>query len=141
MERDIHWSLSKAGLPLVTIVTENDEGMKGQLCFLIDTGATINIMYKFVCQYFTKTFIELEGNGSLIGFEGEEHKTQYIGFTFELEGKKYSDVFSVVEEYKGMRQIQKQSGIQVHGVLGVPFLVNNGWVIDFDKLVIVTKEH
>ena len=49
-------------------------------------------------------------------------------------------VFSVVEEYKGMRQIQKQSGIQVHGVLGLPFLINNGWVIDFDKLVIVTKE-
>lgn len=108
-------------------------GKKGNLCFLIDTGATINIIYKFVCKHFTKSFIELEGSGSMIGFEGKEHKTQYMGITFQLEGKEYSGVFSVIEEYKGMKHIENESGIQVHGVLGMPFLVNNGWSIDFKE--------
>lgn len=141
MEQDLRWSIAKTGLPLVIIELTTDEGSKGNLCFLIDTGATINIIYKFVCKHFTKSFIELEGSGSLIGFEGEEHKTQYVGITFQLEGKEYSGVFSVIEEYKGMKHIEKVSGIQIHGVLGMPFLVNNGWKIDLkeQKLYVTDK--
>lgn len=105
--------------------------------FLIDTGSTINIIYKFVCKYFTKSFIELEGSGSIIGFEGQEHKTQYVGITFQLDGKAYSGVFSVIEEYKGMKHIENKFGIQIHGVLGMPFLRANGWIIDLNKSVII----
>jgi hypothetical protein len=75
----------------------------------------------------------------MIGFEGQEHKTQYVGITFQLEGKAYSGVFSVIEEYKGMKHIENESGIQVHGVLGMPFLTANGWIIDLDKLIITDK--
>ena len=106
MEQDLSWSIAKTGLPLITIELTTDDGNKGNLCFLIDTGATINIIYKFVCKHFTKSFIELEGCGSMIGFEGKEHKTQYMGITFQLEGKEYSGVFSVIEEYKGMKHIE-----------------------------------
>lgn len=116
MEQDLRWSIAKTGLPLISVELTTDDGHKGNLCFLIDTGATINIIYKFVCKHFTKSFIELEGGGSMIGFEGQEHKTQYVGITFQLEGKAYSGVFSVIEEYKGMKHIENESGIQVHGV-------------------------
>ena len=139
MEQDLRWGIAQTGLPLITVELENDDGNKGKLCFLIDTGASINIIYKFVCKHFTKTFIELEGSGSVMGFEGEKYEAQYVGITFELAGKKYSDVFSIVEEYKGMKHIQENSGIQVHGVLGLPFLINNGWIIDLDKLMVITK--
>lgn len=139
MEQDLSWSIAKTGLPLVTIELTTDAGDKGNLCFLIDTGATINIIYKFVCKHFTKSFIELEGSGSMIGFEGKEHKTQYVGITFQLEEKEYSGVFSVIEEYKGMKHIENESGIQVHGVLGMPFLRANKWIVDLDRLVIKTK--
>lgn len=137
MELDLHWSIAQTGLPLVYIELTNDDGRKGNLCFLIDTGSTINIIYKFVCKYFTKSFIELEGSGSIIGFEGQEHKTQYVGITFQLDGKAYSGVFSVIEEYKGMKHIENKFGIQIHGVLGMPFLRANGWIIDLNKSVIV----
>lgn len=139
MEQDLRWSIAKTGLPLITIELTTDAGNKGNLCFLIDTGATINIIYKFVCKHFTKSFIELEGSSSMIGFEGQEHKTQYVGITFQQDGKEYSGVFSVLEEYKGMKHIEKESGIQVHGVLGMPFLTANGWIIDLNKLVISSK--
>ena len=50
MEQDLSWSIAKTGLPLITIELTTDDGNKGNLCFLIDTGATINIIYKFVCK-------------------------------------------------------------------------------------------
>ena len=127
MEQDLSWSIAKTGLPLITIELTTDDGNKGNLCFLIDTGATINIIYRFVCKHFTKSFIELEGSGS------------YMGITFQLEGKEYSGVFSVIEEYKGMKHIENESGIQVHGVLGMPFLRANRWIVDLDRLVVKTK--
>ena len=88
MEQDLSWSIAQTGLPLITIELATDDEKKGNLCFLIDTGATINIIYKFVCKHFTKSFIELEGCGSMIGFEGKEHKTQYVGITFSTGGKR-----------------------------------------------------
>lgn len=136
MKQDLSWSISKTGLPLVNIEMTADDGKKGNLCFLIDTGATINIVYGFVCKYFTKSFIELEGSGSVIGFEGKEHKTQYVGISFQLEGKEYSGLFSVINEYNGMKHIEIESGIQVHGVLGMPFLRANKWIVDLERLVV-----
>lgn len=118
---------------LVVVDIPTDDGIK-QLCFLIDTGASINIIYDFVCRFFKDEFVELEGSGSVVGFEGKEHKTQYMGISFLMEGNKYSGVFSVVEEYSGMRTIQDNYGIQVQGVLGLPFLVMNNWIIDFKSL-------
>lgn len=137
MEQDIRWSISKIGLPLVIMEQTTDEGHIGRLCFLIDTGASINIIYKFVCKDFMKSFIELEGGGAIIGFEGEEHKTQYVGICFFVEGVKYSGVFSVLDEYAGMKHIEENFGIQVHGVLGIPFLVNNGWRIDLKDMKVI----
>ena len=101
MEQDLSWSIAKTGLPLITIELTTDDGNKGNLCFLIDTGATINIIYKFVCKHFTKSFIELEGCGS--------------------------------------KHIENESGIQVHGVLGMPFLTANNWIVDLDKLIVTSK--
>ena len=120
MEQDLSWIIAQTGLPLITIELTTDDGNRGNLCFLIDTGATINIIYKFVCKHFTKSFIEHEG--------------------CQLKGKEYSGVFSVIEEYKGMKHIENESGIQVHGVLGMPFLRANRWIVDLDRLEISTRK-
>ena len=77
LKQDLRWCISETGLPLVTVEMIDDDGNKGSLCFLIDTGATINIIYGFVCKHFTKSFIELEGSGIMTGLEGKEYKTKY----------------------------------------------------------------
>ena len=33
-------------------------------------------------------------------------------------------------------QVQDETGVQVHGVLGVQFLIENKWIVDFEKLEI-----
>ena len=99
MEQDLSWSIAKTGLPLITIELTTDDGNKGNLCFLIDTGATINIIYRFVCKHFTKSFIELEGSGSMIGFEGKEHNPIY-GNNFSTGGER---IFWSVLSHRGIQ--------------------------------------
>ena len=38
-----------------------------------------------------------------------------------------------------MKHIEDESGIQVHGVLGMPFLTANNWIVDLDRLVVLSK--
>lgn len=33
-----------------------------------------------------------------------------------------------------MKHVQEESGVQIHGVLGIHFLVDNEWIIDFKQL-------
>ena len=38
-----------------------------------------------------------------------------------------------------MKNIQDETGVQIHGVLGVCFLVSNEWIVDFNKLKILSS--
>lgn len=33
-------------------------------------------------------------------------------------------------------QIQEETGVQIHGVLGTQFFMENKWIVDFDKLIV-----
>ena len=39
-----------------------------------------------------------------------------------------------------IRQIQEETGVQIHGILSTDFLVKNKWILDFDKLTIRTTD-
>ena len=51
MEYPIHYGLEKAGLPLI-LTTENPKN----LCFLIDTGSTNDVIFDFVYNHFKDYF-------------------------------------------------------------------------------------
>lgn len=38
-----------------------------------------------------------------------------------------------------MGQVQEETGIQIHGVLGIQFLMDNKWTIIFDKQIITDE--
>ena len=124
--------LQKAGLPL--IISENNN-----LCFLLDTGATNNVIFNYVYEHFKKEFKRLDGNQSIMGIEGIYQETPIIEATFNFEGVDYTSSFSVLEASDAMQQVQKETGIQIHGILGVQFLLENKWILDFKKLTITVK--
>ena len=33
-----------------------------------------------------------------------------------------------------MKHVQEESGVQIHGVLGIHFLVDYEWIVDFKEL-------
>lgn len=132
MEHSIQHSISKVGLPL--IVTSS----KPSLCFLIDTGATHNVIFSFVIEYLKNIFRVSENQSSIMGIEGEIRKTPSITANISFGEVETSAIYSVLDNDKAVASIQNETGIQIHGILGIPFLMQNKWILDFNNLKIIT---
>lgn len=128
MKIPIEYSLTKLGLPL--IVTSS----KPNLCFLIDTGATHNIVFSYVYEEIPQYFSALQDTSCLMGIEGTQQRTNQVEATISFDDKESRVTFSVMDANAAILQIQKESGIQIHGILGIPFLTQNKWILDFNNL-------
>jgi hypothetical protein len=133
MEFPLHWGLKEIGIPLIVTTCTDDKGTIRNMCFLIDTGSTHNITFSFVYEHFQKSFKSLDRRGSIMGFEGKQHETLQIEMKFSFEGQDYTSIFSVLDASDGMKHVQEESGVQIHGLLGTDFLLENKWIIDFKK--------
>ena len=71
MDFPLKFGLHKTGLPL--IVTS---GKLKNLCFLIDTGATNNILFTYVYEHFKDEFRVLEEMQKIMGIEGKYKETR-----------------------------------------------------------------
>ncbi len=130
MKIPIEYSLTKLGLPL--IVTSS----KPNLCFLIDTGATHNIVFSYVYEEIPQYFSALQDTSCLMGIEGTQQRTSQVEAFIFFDNRDSIVTFSVMETNEAILQIQKESGIQIHGILGIPFLTQNKWILDFKNLKI-----
>lgn len=128
MIRPIEYSLIRLGLPL--IVTSS----KPNLCFLIDTGATHNIVFSYVYEEIPQYFSALQDTSCLMGIEGTQQRTNQVEATISFDDKESRVTFSVMDANAAILQIQKESGVQIHGILGIPFLTQNKWILDFNNL-------
>jgi hypothetical protein len=131
MEFPLLFGLQKTGLPL--IITS---GKLKNLCFLIDTGSTHNILFSYVYEHFSDEFKILNNTQNIMGIEGEYKETPIIEGTFNFEGKDYTSTFSVFNATNAVVQVEEETGVQIHGILGIQFLIENKWVINFDKNII-----
>nr|DAL25126.1 MAG TPA_asm: retropepsin-like protein [Caudoviricetes sp.] len=130
MEYPIHHTISKVGLPL--IVTSDSP----KLCFLVDTGATHNILFSFVYEHLKDSFTAYREKNFVMGIDGEKKETMQIETELSFGGQNSSALFSVIDSDKAVAQIQSETGIQIHGILGIPFLIDNKWILDFSNLKI-----
>lgn len=131
MEFPLLFGLQKTGLPL--IITS---GKLKNVCFLIDTGSTHNILFSYVYEHFSDEFKILNNTQNIMGIEGEYKETPIIEGTFNFEGKDYTSTFSVFNATNAVVQVEEETGVQIHGILGIQFLIENKWVINFDKNII-----
>lgn len=128
MKLPIEYSLNKLGLPL--IVTSN----KPNLCFLIDTGATHNIVFSYVYEEIPLYFSATQDTSCLMGIEGSQQEVSQVEASISFDNRESRVTFSVMDANAAILQIQKESGIQIHGILGIPFLTQNKWILDFNNL-------
>lgn len=130
---DLKYGLNKVGLPLV--VTSNNPN----LCFLIDTGATHNVIFSFVVKALGDN-ITITGVGTKIsGIDGTEHDTKTLSLNLQIEDKEIPVEFRMIEATEIVRKVQEESGIQIHGILGIPFLLDHQCVLDCNKLKLDIK--
>lgn len=145
MEISILWSLQKAYMPLVVTY-----GKVEALCFLIDTGATHNVLFSHVYEglkkelgdEFTEVFKKtIEEKQHIMGIEGSRTETHIVEATFNIEGIDYTSTFCILDTPDSIKIVAEETnGIQIHGVLGIQFLIENKWVLDFKNFKIRTKE-
>ncbi len=128
MKVPIEYSLNKIGLPL--IVTSS----KPNLCFLIDTGATHNIVFSFVYKELPHYFQSTQDTSCLMGIDGTTNEVRQAKAAISFDDKVTTASFSVLDASSAVMQIQREHGVQIHGILGIPFLTQNKWVLDFNKL-------
>ena len=135
MRYPIHFGLEKAGLPLI-LTTDNPKN----LCFLIDTGSTNDVIFDFVYEHFKDYFSLTADSQSLMGIDGSLKPTIIINADLQFNDLRYKTSFAVLEANDAITQVQAETGIQIHGILGTPFLIENKCLIDFDKLIIKSNE-
>lgn len=128
MDYPIKYPLNKIGLPL--IVTSSNPN----LCFLIDTGATHNVVFSFVYKELPHYFQSTQDTSCLMGIDGTANEVRQVKTAIRFEDKETTVSFSVLDASSAVMQIQREHGVQIHGILGIPFLTQNKWVLDFNKL-------
>ena len=135
MEFPLTFGLQNTGLPLILT-----SGKLKNICFLIDTGSTHNTLFDFVYDRFKDEFKLLDSTCRTMGIEGHYKETPVIEATFNFEGVDYTSTFSVLNATDAITLVQEETGVQIHGVLGIEFLIENKWIIDFKKLIVLCNE-
>lgn len=125
-------SLNKAGLPLVVTTS------RPHLCFLVDTGSSHNVLFSYVMSASEFTYTPIDISHSIMGIDGTPTVVNQIETTLSFDEKDVSTTFSVLDATNAISHTQQESGIQIHGILGIPFLTQNEWILDFKQLTINT---
>lgn len=131
MRFPLNFGIEKIGLPLILT-----SGRKKNVCFLIDTGSIHNTLFSFVYEHFKDDFRIIEENKETMGIESRFQESITVEGTFNFEGTEYTSTFAVVKANDMITQLQEDTGVQLHGILGIPFLMENNWKIDFEKKVV-----
>lgn len=126
----ISFGLNMARLPLIVVDVEGNK-----LCFLLDTGSTHNLIESNVASYFS-SIIEKKGEQVLLGIEGNKMLTEIVSMPFKFEGKSFLASFCSKPLLDSFSSIEAESGIQIHGIIGTEFMMENQWIIDFELNVV-----
>ena len=119
--------VSKAKMPLVT----TDDGA---LCFLIDTGASYNVLIKEAYEKSGSIFQRLGRNDYMIGMNGEPQKIFMVSGDITLGGEVYAGEYGVMEMTNAIETVIMLTGQRIDGALGVDFLTRYGIVLDFHNM-------
>lgn len=131
MYYSLYYGLNSTRLPIILV------DVKGEcLCFILDTGSTCSLIDSDVVEYF-RDMVEPIGDYCISGLEGTKHKVDMITLPFNFEGQVYKPKFCVKPLLNAFKGIKEDSGIQVHGLLGTDFLLENKWIIDFKELQLI----
>lgn len=130
----ISYGLNKTGLPLLVV-----EINQQNLCFLLDTGSNKNLIDQRVYEFF-KEQVETVGSSTILGLEGNKQDSKVIKLSLSINNHSYSTNFNVFDSTNAFGTIEEESDIQIHGIIGNEFFIENEWIIDFEKLTVYSTK-
>ncbi len=126
MKISIEKWVKKAKMPLTT--TDN-----GALCFLIDTGASYNVLIREAFDSHKGIFKETGHDNYMIGMDGDPQKIFMVNGDIRLGGETYSCDFCVMDLTTALQTVRILTGQRIDGALGVDFLCRYGMTLDFEN--------
>lgn len=126
MKYSIATGIQKLSMPLLDVKIANLK-----LTFLIDTGATNNVIASFVYEQIKEAFVLSDENNRIMGVEGNYMETPIVEAIVNIAENSIRTEFNVVNMDDAVIKLQNETGLQLHGLLGIPFLVDNKCILDF----------
>ena len=105
----------------------------GKLCFLIDTGASYNVLLREAYERYKSSFTKLGKDDFLLGMVGDPQKIFMVTGEISFGGVSYNGEFGVLEGTDAMNNVKILTGLQIDGAIGVEFLPKYGLVLDFAR--------
>jgi hypothetical protein len=87
-----------------------------------------------------EAFVVSKENNKIMGVEGVYQDVIIVNAILEIERIKIKADFSVIDMNDAVIRLQEETGLQLHGFLGIPFLIENNCIIDFQKQELVIPE-
>lgn len=121
-------SVDKVGIPFIT-VHNNGEAYN----MLLDSGSNISYVDSRYLEKFQVK--DLNQTTNTVGAGGTNLSTRHYVVSFEFGGVKYKDMAGSIDLSASFDQIKKESGIDIHGIIGGSFFRYNHFVLDYDKMI------
>ena len=123
-------SMNLIGLPIVTFF----QGDK-KFNFLLDTGSNRSIIDENILPQIKHGDIR-KTNSSLTGLGGTYENLCMCSLSFYYKDKEYSYDEYLIQDMKcAFDSIKKESGVNLHGILGAGFFNKFKYILDFNKLI------
>lgn len=126
---DISKSLEFIGLPLITF-EKNGES----LTFLLDTGASMNLIKKNVLEHFHYDAKQLPQKTQYYGIDNVCHETHMYSFSFRLGDFEYCEHFQEIQEPDALKLDTEEGYFEIHGILSSQFFMKYRAGFSYDTM-------
>lgn len=127
-------SLKLTDLPVITL---DNNGEKFN--FLLDTGSNIS-HFNSKAVNLLKDFESIDKEGqSIVTATGTSEADCWLRIPLGYKNQMFFEDFMLLNLKEAFDTIQKENGIQIHGILGNSFFIKYGYVLDFDSNTIYIK--
>ena len=128
-------SMDLTSVPVVTFLMNNNIKFN----FLFDTGSDTSYLSVSSFELIKDSLTKVNAKTSVTGLGGIEDAVLYKT-EFSYKGKKYEDIFGVLEGLDAsFSNIKRASGVSINGILGSKFFEKYKYVLDFKNLIAYTK--
>ena len=126
---DISKSLELLGLPLIKFEKDGET-----LRFLLDTGASMNLIKREVLDHFSHDAEQLPQKTEYYGIDNVCHETHLYAFAFKLGDFQYCEVFQEMQNADALIFDLEGGSLEVHGILSSQFFIKYRACFSYDTM-------
>ena len=126
--------LDLTGFPVVTLYNNG-----AKLNFVLDTGSVHSLINKEAVNNLPHE--ETEYVVTISGIDNKERQDEpAVQMTLTHRDKVISGMFVVTDLSEVFSSVKRETGVQLHGLLGSDFFRQNKYIIDYKELVAYSKK-